>query len=184
MTGADDVEVAAVQCCDRFDVQPFGGCDDRRINRPQREITILGDKLGDSHPVPRRNWVRREAAGGEVSHEANLRFNPDPCLEKVRHLRDHELGNDQGSWMGKQQSQTGLVIPVVLVDVGVKRPRIDEKSYRRASRRRICSIFRAVSRWPLLPALAAINLRRLPPRWDSMASRVTSDTVEPRRAAS
>lgn len=144
--GSDDAEMAAVQGCDRFDLQPFGGCDERCINRPQRKITVLGDEFGDTQPVPWRNRIRSEVAGGEVSQEANFRFNSDPSLEEVRHLRDHELGNDQRSWMGKQQSQTGFVIPVVLVDVGVQGPRIDEKSYRRASRRRICSIFLAVSR--------------------------------------
>lgn len=46
--------------------------------------------------------------------------------------------------MRLQQGEAGRVVAVVLVDVGVQRSGIDEKSYRAASRRRISSMRRAV----------------------------------------
>lgn len=146
MTGSDDTEVAVIQGCDRFDLQPLGGGDDRRINRSEGEITVLGDEFGDTQPVPGRDGVRCEGAGCKVSQEPNLRFGTKPGLQKIRDFCDHELGNDQRTWMGEQKRQTGFVIPVVLVDVGIQGPRVDEKCYRRAFRRRICSILRAVFR--------------------------------------
>lgn len=43
---------------------------------------------------------------------------------------------------------------------------------------------RAVVLWPLRPDFAAIKRRPLPPKWDSIACLVTSDTVLPLLSAS
>lgn len=78
------------------------------------------------------------------------------------------------------------VMVVVCVDVGVERTGIDEKRYRETSSRRISSMRTEMSCEPLLPAADAISFRRPDPapRCASMASLVSSDTVEPRRSAS
>jgi hypothetical protein len=86
--------------------------------------------------------------------------------------------------MASKQVQARLMILIVLVDVSVEWARVDDQRDRPASLRRISSMRRAVSRRPLRPAFAAIMRLRPAPRWDSMASLVTSDTVVPRRLAS
>lgn len=87
--------------------------------------------------------------------------------------------------MRLEERQADLVIAIVLVDVCVQGAGVDNQRDRRASRRMISSIRRAVLRRPLRPAFAAIRRRRpRPPKCASMASRVTSAMVVPRRAAS
>lgn len=78
---------------------------------------------------------------------------------------------------------------IVGVYVGIQRPGVDQKRYRSISCRRISSIRSAMSFRPLCPAPVA-NSRRRPAscrpttRCASIASRVISDTVMPRRSAS
>ena len=87
--------------------------------------------------------------------------------------------------MGFKELQACFMVVVVRVDVGVKRTGIDDQRDRRASCRMISSMWRAVSRRPLRPAFAAMRFRRaLPPTRASIASRVTSAIVLPRRVAS
>ena len=78
------------------------------------------------------------------------------------------------------------VVPVVTIDVGIERPCVDDQRDGRASLARISSIRSEMSLLPLAPAPAASNRRA--PRWTpsrfSMASRVSADTVVPRRCAS
>src|SRR2546425_4103998 len=83
-----------------------------------------------------------------------------------------------------QQLETNLMVPIVLVDVGVKGSGVDEKRYPRASARRMASTRAETSLLPLRPAFAAINLRFVPPTYASIASRVIADTVRFRRWAS
>lgn len=182
--GPHDVEMAAIQRCDHLDLQSFCESNDRRIDRPEWKVPVVGDQLGDPEPIAGKHRFRREIARCEVAQEAHLSFRSKTTFNEIRHFGDDELRDDQRARMMQQEVETRLVVPIVLIDVRVERTRIDEERYRRASRRRICSIFRAVSRRPLLPALAAISFRRPPPRCDSIASRVTSEIVEPRRAAS
>ena len=78
------------------------------------------------------------------------------------------------------------VVLVIGVDVGVERTRVDDKGYLDTSERKISSMRTEMSCEPLRPALAASSFR-LPfavPRWASMASRVRSEIVMPRRSAS
>jgi hypothetical protein len=88
--------------------------------------------------------------------------------------------------MGLEQLKALAVMVVVRIDVGVQRAGVDEQGYRATSSRRISSIRTETSCEPLLPAAEAISLRRSgpPPRCASIASRVSSDTVEPLRSAS
>lgn len=86
--------------------------------------------------------------------------------------------------MRLKQRKTCFVVAIILVDVGVKRSGVNQKSYLVASRRRISSMRRAVFLRPLRPAFAAMNRRRPLPKCDSMASLVTSEMVLPLLAAS
>lgn len=179
-----DSEVTPVQRRDRIDPESLSRRHNRGIHRAEGQVAILGDEFGDADPIAGKDRIGGEVSCCEISEESDLGIGSDPLFDEIGDLGDHELGNDQRPRVRKQERETRVVIAVILINVGVERTRVDEKGYRRASRRKIASIFRAVSRCPLLPALAARSRRRPPPRWDSIASRVTSDTVEPRRAAS
>jgi hypothetical protein len=82
--------------------------------------------------------------------------------------------------VGFKEVHAFVVMIVVRVDVGIERTGIDEDGYWVTSSRRISSIRTETSCEPLRPAAVAI-IRRRPvgrvPRWPSMASRVSSDTV-------
>ncbi len=88
--------------------------------------------------------------------------------------------------MGLEQLQAGGMVPVVAIDVGVEGPGVDDQCDGWTSLARISSIRSEISARPLAPAPAASSLR-LPcwaPSRFSIASRVSSDTVLPRRSAS
>ena len=106
------------------------------------------------HEVPR----------SQVPEEADLCVHAESGLEQVGDLGYDELRNYERPRIALEERQTGFVVPIVLVDIRVQRPRIDDQRDRRASRRRISSIRRAVSRRPLRPAFAAMRRRRPPPR--------------------
>jgi hypothetical protein len=181
---ANDREVPAIECCDLDDAQSLGGRHHRCIDRPERQVSILGDELGDPDPVADVNRFRDQVPRCQVTEESDLSLNANSGLQQVRYLGYDELRDDEWPRMARQQREAGSVVSIVFVDVCVERAGIDDQRDRRASRRKISSIRRAVSRRPLRPAFAAIRRRRPAPRWDSMASRVISDTVVPRRSAS
>lgn len=76
------------------------------------------------------------------------------------------------------------MVSVVRVQVGVERTAVDNDGYDDTSSARICSIRSETSSRPLLPEAAPPKERLPPPRCTSMASRVNSETVIPRRCAS
>ena len=88
--------------------------------------------------------------------------------------------------MGFEQVETCPVVTVVAIDVRVQRAGVDDQGNAETLVARISSIRSEMSSCPLAPAAAASSLRRVrgPPRWASIASRVKSDTVVPRRCAS
>ena len=88
--------------------------------------------------------------------------------------------------MRLEQLQARGVVPVTAIDVGVEGPGIDDQRDGWTSLARISSIRSEMSSRPLAPAPAARS-RRLPwwaPSRFSIASRVSADTVLPRRWAS
>ncbi|MGH3328514.1 MAG: hypothetical protein ACRDPT_12085 [Streptomycetales bacterium] len=98
------------------------------------------------------------------------------------HLGDDQC-RDEGPGMRLQQRNAGTVVAVVGVDVGVERPGVDDDGYGVTSVRKISSMRSDTSVRPLRPAAAAPR-RRGPPRCASIASRVSSEMVRSRRAAS
>jgi len=86
--------------------------------------------------------------------------------------------------MGQEEIEGVAVMPVIGVDVGEERPSVDEDCYFATSAASISSMRSEMSSRPLRPAPAARRRRARPPRWSSMASRVSSETVIPRRSAS
>jgi hypothetical protein len=181
-----DVEVAAIEGGDFIDLHPLGGGHDRRVDGPERQIPVRGYEIGDPKPVGRRDGLGNEVASGKVADEPNLGVNADARPEQVGHLRDDELGDDEGTGMGLEELKTCNVVCVVEVDVGVERTGVDNQRDAGTSAARISSIRSETSERPLLPAPAARSRRRGPalPRCASMAWRVNSETVVPRRSAS
>lgn len=159
---ADDAEVATIERGDRSDAQPLRGSDDGGIDRTQREVAVLRNKLRDPKPVARADGLGREGAAREVAQEADLRLHSEARTEEVAHLGDDEEGNDERAGMGAQKFEAGFVMAVVFVDVGVQRTGVYDQRYRRASVRRISSTRSAMSWCPLRPAFAARS--RLRPR--------------------
>lgn len=129
---------------------------------------------------------RDQVARCEVRQESDFSVMAESGPEEVHNLRHHQDGYQQRTRMGLEQLKALAVMVVVRIDVGVQRAGVDEQGYRATSSRRISSIRTETSCEPLLPAAEAISLRRSrpPPKWASMASRVSSDTVEPLRSAS
>ncbi len=181
---SDDREVAAVERGDLSDPETFGSCDHRGVHRPERKVAVDTDEFGDPKPVGRRYRLWDEASRSEVADEPDFGADAEPCPKEVDDLGDDELGDDERSLVGLEKLQAVDVPSVVAVDVGVQRTGVAEQRDSGISKARISSMRSEMSEWPLAPAPAAKNERRAPPRWASIASRVSSDTVVPRRSAS
>lgn len=179
-------EVAAIERGDLGAPEPLGCGHHRGVDRPERQVAVGRHQLGDAKPVRGRNRVRNEVAGGEVAEEADVGVDAEACTKQVGHLSDDQLRDDQGSRVGLQQLEALGVVRVVTVDVGVERPCVDDQGDEPTSPERICSMRSETCAWPLAPAPAARSRRRarVPPRCASIASRVSCETVVPRRWAS
>ncbi len=88
--------------------------------------------------------------------------------------------------MGFQQFEAGRMVTIIAIDVGVERSGVDDQRDESTSFATISSIRSEMSWRPLDPAPAASILRRVvaPPSSASIAWRVSSETVVPRRCAS
>jgi hypothetical protein len=91
MRWAHDREVLAVQGRNLRYVEPFGSRHDRRINRPQWEVSVPGDELGDPDPVPGVNRFGDKVPGCEVPKESDLGVRAESRLEEIGDLGHHEL---------------------------------------------------------------------------------------------
>ena len=107
-----------------------------------------------------------QIAGGEVPQEPYLGVVAESGAEQVDHFGDYQDGYEQRTRMGFEQLEALGVVVVVGVDVRVERACVDQEGYWETSSRRISSMRVETSDEPLLPAAAAINLRRpvRPPR--------------------
>jgi hypothetical protein len=160
---ADNGEVPSIQRRDDIEAQSFGERYDGRVDGSQRQIAISGYELCDPYPIASENRCCDEVSGGEIAKESHFCCPAEASLDEIGDLGDDELRHEQWPRMGFEQLQACFMVAVVLVDVRVKRPGIDDQRDRRASCRMISSMWRAVSRRPLRPALAAIRRRRATP---------------------
>lgn len=178
-----DREVPSVKRCDSAGAQALGGRDDGCVDRAQRKVAIGRDQFGDAKPVGRLDLLRHEFARGQVPNEAHLCLHSDSRLQEVRDLRDDKHRDQDRSGVGLEKAPATTVLSVVRVVGRVEWAGVGDQ-WPASSDRSISSIRCETSLLPLRPA--APN-RRLPPgpkRWVSMASRVTSEIVMPRRSAS
>ncbi len=154
---------------------------------PSRQIAIARNQLGDSQPIGDGDRLNVESPTGKIAEEADLRRNPQTSREEVRDLGDNEGRHDERAGMTFEKLQSGCMVCIVGVDVGVQRPGVDhECAYSGASAATISSMRSETSLRPLRPAPAAPRRRRTcgPPRYASSASRLMSAMVVPLRLAS
>lgn len=179
-------EVSAIKRGDVSDAESFGCCDHRSVGCAEREIAIARDEFCDPQPVAGHDRLRKQVACREVSEETHLGIDAKACAEEVGDLGDDECGNDERTRVCLEQFQAGGMMSVVAIDVCVEGPCVDDQCDGGTSLARISSMRSEMSSRPLAPAPAASS-RRLP-RWVpsrfSIASRVSSETVLPRRSAS
>lgn len=116
-----DAEVAPVQRRDRIDPETFGRGDDGGVDGSEGQITVCRDEFGDADPIAGQDRIGGEGSCREISEESHFGLGPDPLFDEVGDLGDHELWNDQGARVGKQERKARAVIAVILIDVGVKR---------------------------------------------------------------
>lgn len=116
-----------IECDDLGDAVAFSGCDDRGVDCPEGEVVVGGYELGDPQRVRGVDRLDDEVAGGQVAQEAHLGLPTEATGEEVGDLRDDERGNDQRPRVGFQQIQTGRVVGIVGVYVGVERAGVDDQ---------------------------------------------------------
>lgn len=64
--------MSMVECCDRLLVESFGCSYHGGVDRPQWQIAVLVDELGDAEPVGCGNWFDADITARKVAEEANL----------------------------------------------------------------------------------------------------------------
>src|SRR5207247_7045953 len=167
----NNAEVSPIQRGQGRDPEALRRCHNRCVDSSKLQVPVSPDKLGNAQPVRRVDWFRRQASAREVAEESHFGPGTKSCSQQIADLGDNELRHNQRAGMLAQQLETNLMVPIVLVDVGVKGSGVDEKRYPRASARRMASTRAETSLLPLRPASAATNLRFVPPTYGSTASR-------------
>lgn len=135
-----DAEVPPVQSGDLGGAQPLRRGDHRRVDGAERQITVFADKLCDAHRIGSVQRLDCEVPVGEVAEEADLGLPAEPRGDQVGDLGDDEGGDDEWAGVDLQQLQTGGVVGVVGVDVGVERPGVADQRDAGISAARISSI--------------------------------------------
>jgi hypothetical protein len=178
----DDREMPSIESGDRASVESLTSRDDRCIDGAERQVPVRRLQLRDPKPIGRPDWLGQQVASRKIAEEANFGLGPDSCPEQVRDLRDDQDWDQDRPWMVQEKSAAADVLDIVSVVGRVERSDVSDQRPA-SSDLRISSIRWETSLRPLRPA--APNLR-LPPstRCVSMACRVSSDTVMPRRSAS
>lgn len=132
------------------------------------------------------NGLGEQVTCRQVPQESDLGLCAKASADELGDFSDDEGGNDEGSWVSLEQFEANAVVAVIAIDVGIERTGVDDQRDDCTSAARISSMRSAMSSRPLAPAPAARRRRRpgCAPRNASMACRVTSETVLPRRSAS
>ena len=122
-----DAEVPSVERRDSGHIEAFCQGDDRCIDGAQRQISIGVHQFGDAKPIAGSYWFGDQVARGDITQETHLGCGAQASSHQVGHLGDHQGGNDQRPGMAQEQLEAGCVMPVVCVDIGKQRTRIDDQ---------------------------------------------------------
>ena len=161
MAWANDAEVTTIEGRYLADRKAFGGRDYGGVDGAEGKITVAGDELGDPQQVLWLKWLDDEV-GGEIAQEAHLCLPAQTCAEQVADLGDNECGYDQRAGVGFQQLQTGSVMSIICVYIGVERPSVDDQRDVASSALMISSTRSEMLLRPLRPAADAPRRCRLP----------------------
>jgi hypothetical protein len=91
---ADDREVAAIQCGDDLDAEPFGERDDGGVDGPKGQIVIARYEFRDPHPIPWQNRRGGEVSGGKIAEKARFCFPAESGFDEIRDFGYDELRNE------------------------------------------------------------------------------------------
>jgi hypothetical protein len=127
MRGPDDSEVPVVEGGDVDDPAAFGSGDDGRVNAAERQVVVLGHKLGDSDQVGGVDGFKREVARCEVAKEPDFGLPAKSRGEQVDNFGDDEHRYEKRTGIGLQQLPAGRMMGIVAVDVRVERARVDDQ---------------------------------------------------------
>ena len=159
MVWTDDAEVPAVERRHLGNLQTLSGGDNRGIDCAQRKVSISSNKLRYPEPVGGAHRLRGECARSQIANETNLGVDAQPTADEVGHLGYDQFRHDQRTGMCSQQLKTRVMMPVVGIDVRIKRTRVDQKRDGTTSLERISSMRSEMSSRPLRPAAAASSGR-------------------------
>lgn len=134
MFRSDYGEVPAVQCGDDASVDSLGQCDHRSIDRSERQVTIARHELGDPDPIVRFHWHHQEVSSREIAEESDLGGPAEAILQEISDLCDDKLRDEEGAGVSLEKRQARFVIAIILVDVGIERPRINDQNDREPPR--------------------------------------------------
>lgn len=112
---------------DRRDIETLGGRDDRRVNRSEAEICVLGDELEDTLEVRRLDRFDEELPRRKRSDKSSLGHRPGVSLQDVGDLCNAEAGNAENAVNARKESDAALVIGVVRVKARDQWPGIDQE---------------------------------------------------------
>jgi hypothetical protein len=90
------------------------------IDRTERQVAISSHELRDPHPVT-GDRLCQKVSGRQISKEPDLCLPAKPLLDEIGDLGDHQLRHEQRSRVGLEEPEAGVMVVVVLVDVGVQR---------------------------------------------------------------
>lgn len=183
MVGSHDGEVTTINCRNRGDVEPLGCGDHRGVNGAQRQVAVLVHHLGDSKPVSGRYWFHAKVAARQITQQLHFCASAEPGPDQVGDFGYDQRWNQKWFRIAEQKVEACLVMSIIRIDVCIERASVNNQSDGATSLARISSMRSEISLRPLRPAAAAPS-RRFGLRWSSIASRVSSEIVMPRRFAS
>lgn len=178
----DHSEVSPIECGDHASANSLARGDDRSVDRTKGKVSVGCDQLRNSKPIGWGNVFGHQLARRQIAEEAHLGVRADSSPQQVGDLRDDQDRHQDWPRVVLKKSPAPAVLGIISVICRVQRSGVGDQ-WAANSDFRISSIRCETSFLPLRPAGPS---RRLPPstRCVSMAWRVSSDTVIPRRSAS
>ncbi len=161
MHGPNNRKVPAIQRRDLNYSKSLSCSDHRRIDGPERKVSIGSNKLRDPEPVSGKDRFCDEVPECQITKEFDLGTDPETGRDEVGNFCHDERRDEQRTWMGLQELPTRRMVAIVGVDVGEQWASVDEEGYAPTSARRISSILSEMSSRPLCPAPVA-RKRRVP----------------------
>jgi len=115
VTGADDAEVAAVQCGDLRFVEAFRDGDYGRVDQADILIGVFGTKLNYSPVVFHGQRLHADGALGDIAEEGQVNVRIKTTTYEVVNLNDHRRRNNERFLRSAEKVQTRAMIILVAI---------------------------------------------------------------------